>query len=263
MSPGGSPRSRTGEDVTWSDGQRYLAEFLGTFGLLVSVSGGALLTFGAGWGSDNLTHVLVISLAIGAGLVGVIYAFGDLSGAHFNPAVTVAFWVAGRFRGRDVVPYIVAQLLGGLVGVAVIAGVAYGNGGLWSAVTAPGVALASQGYSGNGAPYAVGLASVFLLEVLITFFLVHVILFATRAASSAKNLAPVGIGLTLLMLNLIAIPIDGASANPARSFAPAVLSYYFSGDQWALQQDWIFWVAPLVGGILAAGVDRLLRERAT
>ena len=246
--------------MTWSSGQKYLAEFLGTFGLLVSVTGGALLTLALS--VDPLVHVLVISLAIGAGLIGVIYAFGDISGAHLNPAVTIAFWVAGRFRGRDVVPYIVAQLLGGILGVAVIAGVAYGNTALWTAVSGGAVALASQGYSGGSAPYSVALASVFLLEVVITFFLVHVILFSTRANSSAKNLAPVGIGLTLLMLNLIAIPIDGASANPARSFAPAVLSYYFSADQWALQQAWLFFVAPIIGGLLAAVVDRILRERA-
>jgi aquaporin Z len=245
--------------MTWTSAQRYLAEFLGTFGLLVSVTGAALFAFNAGF-LDNLTHVLVISIAIGTGLTGVIYAFGDISGAHFNPAVTIAFWVAGRFKGRDVLPYIAAQLLGGIVGVAVIAGVCYGSSSLWTTVTVGGPALASQGYSGNGSPYSVGLGSVFLLEVVITFFLVFVILFATRATGSTKNLAPMGIGLTLLMLNLIAIPIDGASANPARSFAPALLSYYFAADHWALEQAWIFFVAPIIGGLIAAALDRMLRE---
>src|SRR5208283_1972633 len=112
--------------------------------------------------------------------------------------------------------------------------------------------------SGNGAPYAFGWGSVFLLEVVFTFFLVTVILFATRSDNSSKNLAPLGIGLTLLMINLVAIPVDGASVNPARSFAPAVLSALWSSGNWAIGQDWIFWVAPIVGGLLAAVLDRAL-----
>jgi aquaporin Z len=249
--------------MTWSAGQRYLAEFLGTFGLLVSVTGGALFTLNAGTVFDPLTRVMIISFAIGGGLIGMIYAFGDLSGAHFNPAVTVAMYAAGRIKARDVVPYVVAQVLGGVLGVAVIAGVAYGSSGLWSLVTSSGAALASQGYSGNGSPYSVAWGSVFLLEVVFTFFLVHVILFSTRSDNFSKNLAPLGIGLTLLMINLVAIPIDGASVNPARSFAPAVLSAYYSGDQWAIQQNWLFWVAPILGGLLAAAVDRALRQRSS
>jgi len=242
--------------MTWSPAQRYLAEFLGTFGLLLSVTGAALLSLNLTI-FDPISRVMLISFAIGGGLIGVIYAFGDLSGAHFNPAVTVAFWAAGRFRARDVVPYILAQVLGGVLGVAVIAGVAYGSSNLWSLATS--AAFASQGYSGNGSGYTVAVGSVFLLEVVFTFFLVHVILFATRADSSAKNLAPVGIGLTLLMINLVAIPIDGASVNPARSFAPALLSAFFSGDRWAIEQNWLFWVAPILGGLIAAAIDRVLR----
>jgi aquaporin Z len=248
--------------MTWSAGQRYLAEFLGTFGLLLSVTGGALLSLNAGV-IDPLSRVILISSAIGFGLIGMIYAFGDLSGAHFNPAVTIAMFVAGRLKGRDVVPYVVAQVLGGILGVAVIAGVTYGSSNLWTLATASSAALASQGYSGNGSPYSVAWGSVFLLEVVFTFFLVHVILFSTRNDNFSKNLAPLGIGLTLLMINLVAIPIDGASVNPARSFAPAVLSAYFSGDQWAIQQNWLFWVAPVLGGLIAAAVDRILRQRSS
>jgi len=253
--------------MTWSAGQRYLAEFLGTFGLLLSVTAAALFSLNVASGFDPVSRVMLISFAIGFGLVGMIYAFGDLSGAHFNPAVTIAMWLAGRFKSRDVIPYIVAQLAGGILGVAVIAGVAYGGSsgpfGLWSMSTGSNVALASQGYfaAGSSSPYTVSWGSVFLLEVVMTFFLVEVILFTTRSDNFSKNLAPLGIGVTLLMINLVAIPIDGASVNPARSFAPAVLSAYYSGDQWAIQQDWLFWVAPIVGGLLAAGVDRLLRAR--
>ncbi|HXY46530.1 MAG TPA: aquaporin [Thermoplasmata archaeon] len=244
--------------MTWSAGQRYLGEFLGTFGLLFSVTAGAVFTVGFA-AIDPVARVVLISLAIGFGLVGMIYVFGDLSGGHFNPAVTVGLWVAGRFKARDVIPYIVAQLAGAIVAVATVAGVAYGASGVWSGATGSTVALASQGYSGNGSPYAFAVGSVFLIEVAITFLLVLVILFTTRSQNFSKNLAPLGIGLTLLMINLVAIPVDGASANPARSFAPAILSAYFSGDQWAIQQDWIFWVAPLIGAAIAGAVDWILR----
>jgi aquaporin Z len=244
--------------MAWSAGQRYVAEFLGTFGLLLSVTGAALLSLNVDTGGVAAdARVLLISFSLGLGVLGMIYAFGDVSGAHFNPAVTVGMLLAGRTGGKDAVLYIVAQVLGGIVAVATIAGVAYGSSSLWA--SAQHAALASQGYSGNGSPYTVGLGSVFLLEVVFTFFLVLVILLATRENGFAKNLAPVGIALTLVMTNLVAIPIDGASVNPARSFAPAILSASWSGSQWAIQQDWLFWVAPIVGGILAAVVERYFR----
>jgi aquaporin Z len=244
--------------MAWSAGQRYLAEFLGTFGLLLSVTGAAVLSLNVDSGAFSAdSRVMIISLSLGFGVLGMVYAFGDVSGAHLNPAVTIAMFIAGRTKARDVVPYIVAQVLGGIVAVAAIAGVAYGSSTLWTATQH--IAIASQGYSGNGSPYTVSLGSVFLLEVVMTFFLVLVILYATREDGFAKNLAPVGIALTLTMTNFVAIPIDGASVNPARSFAPAVLSSMWSGSQWAIQQDWLFWVAPIVGGVVAAVVERFLR----
>jgi len=249
--------------MQWSTGQRCLAEFLGTFGLLISITGAALLSLNVPLGGGGVDpRVLLLSLSLGFGVLGMIYAFGDVSGAHFNPAVTIAMWLSGRTQPKDAVLYVVAQLLGGIVAVAAVAGVAYGSASLWHSVTAPSVALAAQGYSGNGSPYTVAMGSVFLLEVVLTFFLVTVILFSTRGEGFAKNLAPVGIALTLAMTNFVAIPIDGASINPARSFAPAVLSAALSGDHWAIQQDWLFWVAPIVGGILAAVVERLMRPSA-
>ena len=243
--------------MAWSLGQRCIAEFIGTFGLLVSVTGSALFTIGV-QGFDPLSRVLVISLALGLGVLGMAYAFGDVSGASFNPAITVGAWAAGRLKASEAIAYIVSEVFGGIVGVAVIAGIAYGSSPLWTASI--NAALASQGYSGNGAPYSVTWASVFLLEATFTFFLVLVALFSTRSSSSTKNLAPVGIALTLAMTNLVAIPIDGASINPARSFAPALLSAVWSSDRWAISQDWIFWVAPIVGGLVAAFVERSLRD---
>ncbi len=243
--------------MAWSAGQRYVAEFLGTFGLLLAVAGAAVLSLNLPLYAGTDGRVVLIGLSIGLGVIGMIYAFGDISGAHFNPAVTLAMWAAGRFRARDVIPYIVAQLMGGIVAVAAVAGIAYGSPTLWASARA--AALSAQGYAGNGSPYTVGVGSVFLFETVFTFFLVVVILFVTRAENSSKNLAPLGIGLTLAMANLIGIPIDGASVNPARSFGPAILSAAWPASTWAIQQDWIFWVAPIVGGLLAAGVARALR----
>ncbi|MGD1099579.1 MAG: aquaporin [Thermoplasmata archaeon] len=239
--------------MAWSTGQKYLAEFVGTFGLLLAVGGAAVFSLG----EIDLTRVLLVSLSVGFGLVGLIYAFGDISGGHFNPAVTIAAWVAGKFPARDVIPYILAQLAGAVLGMGVIAGIAYGNSSFFP--TAQAHALGSQCYSA-GSTFCGGfnMSAVFLIEVAFTFFLVMVILFSTRATGTAKNLAPIGIGLTLLMANLVAIPVDGASINPARSFAPAVLSSMWSSGNWAIGQDWIFWVAPIVGGLLAAVLDRAL-----
>jgi aquaporin Z len=206
--------------------------------------------------------VMLISFALGLGVLGMIYAFGDISGAHFNPAVTVGMLLTGRTKARDAGFYVLAQIAGGIVGLAAVAGIAHGFGTLWGNVTAPGVAFASQGYSGNGSPYLVSAGSVFLLEVVLTFLLVSAILFATRADGFARNLAPVGIAMTLTMTNLVAIPIDGASVNPARSFAPALLSAWFSGDHWAIQQNWLFWLAPIVGAAIAALAEIALRPKA-
>jgi len=244
--------------MTYSSSQKYLAEFVGTMGLLLAVGGAAVFTLLSV--IDPLTRVLLVSLSVGFGLIGLIYTFGDISGGHFNPAVTIAAWAAGRFPGRDVIPYILAQVAGGVLGMGIVAGIAYGNSNLFS--LAQRAALGSQTYSGGSAPGAFSLSAVFLIEVAFTFMLVLVILFSTRSNGSAKNLAPVGIGLTLLMTNLVAIPIDGASINPARSFAPAVLSSMWSSGNWAIGQDWIFWVAPIIGGLFAALLDRALKAKA-
>lgn len=247
--------------MSWSAPQRYLAEFLGTFGLVFPIVGAVVFTVYYPT-FDPAARVVLAGLAIGFGAIGAIYFCGDISGAHLNPAVTVALWAAGRFRSRDVLPYILAQMAGGVVAVATVAGVAYGDPAVWGVATGSGVALAAQGFAGNGSPYTVSVGSDFLLEVAGTFLLVLVALFTTRKESFSKNLAPIGIGLMVLMLNLVLIPIDGASVNPARSFGPAILSAYFSGDQWAIQQNWLFWVAPIIGGLIAAAVDRALRTPA-
>jgi aquaporin Z len=247
--------------MSWSSGQKYFAEFLGTFGLLASVGGAAVFSGLLLAGQLDSARVVLISAALGFGVLGMAYAFGDVSGGHFNPAITIGFWASGRLPARDVVPYIIAQVLGGITAMAIIAGIAYGGpSGFFTSVQAG--ALASQGYSGNGSGYLYSATSVFLLEVLFTFFLVVVALFVTRAENSSKNVAALAITMTLFMTNLVAIPVDGASINPARSFAPAILSAFWPSGQWAIKEDWIFWVAPIVGGLIAAFVERALRPQA-
>jgi len=246
--------------MAWTTPQRLLAEFLGTFGLVLSVTWAAVLSLNNP-GIDPTTRYLMIALAIGFGLVGLLYALAEISGGHFNPAVSVAAWAAGRLPARDLVPYVLSQLAGGLLAVAALAGVARGSGSLWGSATGPLTAFASQGYAGNGSPYTVAAGSVFLLEVILTFVFVLVILLSTRPGGATKNLAPLGIGVTLTMIHLVSLPIDGTSVNPARSFAPALVAAFFPADRWAITQDWLFWVAPIVGGLIAAGVDRLLAAR--
>ncbi len=242
--------------MPWSSAQKYLAEFVGTMGLLLAVGGAAVFTLPA----LGLERVVLVSFSVGLGLVGLIYAFGDISGGHFNPAVTIGAWIAGRFPARQVVPYILAQLSGGVLGMGIILTIAYGGSPLTFEIVQSN-ALASQCYSaGTVGCQGYGLGSVFLIEVVFTFLLMVAILFATRPEAPERKFAPLGIGLTLIMTNLVAIPIDGASINPARSFAPAVLSSLWSSGNWAIAQDWVFWVAPVLGAVFAALLDRALRE---
>ncbi len=244
--------------MTWSSGQKYLAEFLGTFGLLASVGGAAVFSSLIENGALDSARTVLIAASLGFGVLGMAYAFGDVSGGHYNPAITVGVWVSGRMPARDVVPYILAQVLGGITAMGIIAAIAYGGpSGFFTTVQAG--ALASQCYAGNGSPCQYSVSAVFLIEVLFTFFLVVVALMATRSENSSKNLAAIAITMTLFMTNLVAIPVDGASVNPARSFAPAILSAFWSSGQWAIKEDWLFWVAPIIGGILAAVVERALR----
>jgi aquaporin Z len=233
---------------------RYLAEFLGTFMLLVLAGGTAVFTL---LGGQSDARILLVALAFGLTVVALVYAFGDVSGGHFNPAVTLSMAVARKMPLRDVGPYLVSQFLGGIVGVAVILGIASGSAPALSA--AQGGALASQCYASSTAPAGCGfsLAAVFLAEVVLTFVFVLVIHAVARPDRSPKNLAPLAIGLTLAVGNMIAIPIDGSGLNPARSLAPALLSAVWPGSVWAIQQVWLFVLAPVLGGVAAALVDRM------
>jgi aquaporin Z len=235
--------------------QRYLAEFLGTFALLLMGDGAAMFSLPAV--TDPQARVVLISIAFGVTVLGGAYAFGQISGGHFNPAVTVSMAISRRMPVRDVLPYIVAQLGGAILGVLVILGIAYGSPSSWANVQATGIG--SQGYSAFNAPYAYSAGSVFLLELSLTFLFVLVIQYVTRPENAARNLAPIAIGLTLMVTNLVGIGVDGASINPARSFAPALLSAGWSSSTWAIKEVWLFWVAPVLGGALASVVESQLR----
>ena len=245
--------------MAWSSGQKYLAELVGTFVLLFVGGGSAVYTYGV---FESTARIVVVSLTFGGVLLALAYAFGDVSGGHFNPAVTISMAVNRRMPLKDVVPYLVAQIIGGILGIAVVWGIVAGNAVQYAAVQTG--ALGSQCYSATNAPMGCGysLGSVFVIELFVTFAFILVIQLVTRSDSSSKNLAPVAIGGALLVGNLLAIPVDGASLNPVRSFSPALLSAQFSAGNWAIGQSWLFWVAPILGGVLAALVEMWLRPKA-
>jgi aquaporin Z len=245
--------------MAWTATQKYFAEFVGTFALLFMGGGSAVFTLQFTGSFEPAARVIIVSLVFGFVLMALAYAFGDISGGHFNPAVTVSMAVNRRLPLRDVVPYLIAQIVGSILGMAVVWGIV---SGLASEYTlAQGAALGSQCYVGNGSPCGYSLGSVFLLELVVTFVFILVIQLVTRPESSAKNLAPLAIGGALMVGNLLAIPVDGASLNPVRSFAPALLSAQFNGSTWAIDQSWLFWVAPILGGILAGLVEMWLRPK--
>jgi aquaporin Z len=241
--------------MAWSAAQKYFAEFLGTFALLLIGGGSAVFSLG----DAGNARVVLVSIAFGVVVLGAAYAFGEISGGHFNPAVTLSMALSRRMPLRDVLPYIISQLAGGIVGIAVVFGVADGSSSMFN--LAKGAALGSQCYSGFNAPAgcAFSVGSVFLIELTLTFVFVLVIQFVTRPENGTKNLAPLAIGLTLMITNLVAINVDGASINPVRSFAPALVSLYWSSATWAIQESWLFWLAPILGGLLAAVVEGMFR----
>ena len=219
------------------------AEFFGTFWLVLGGCGSAVLA--ATFPAVGIGFVGV-SLAFGLTVLTMAYAVGGISGGHFNPAVTVGLATAGRFSWSEVPQYIVAQVLGGFVGALVLYLIASGKADF---STAGG--FASNGY-GEHSPGGYSMLAALIAEVVMTAFFLIIILGATGKGVPA-GFAPVAIGLALTLIHLISIPVTNTSVNPARSTAVAV----FVGG-WALQQLWLFWVAPIVGGILGALVHKSL-----
>ncbi len=212
--------------------QRLLAEAFGTFWLVFGGCGAAVLSaafpkLGIGFAG--------VALAFGLTVLTMAYAIGHISGAYLNPAVTVGMWLAKRFPARDVLPYIVAQVVGAIAGAAVLYAIASGQSG-WTAGT-----FASNGY-GDLSPGGYSMTSAAIIEFVLTFGFVWVIVGTTHRAAPT-GFAGLAIGLALTLIHLISIPVDNTSVNPARSLGPAL----FAGGE-ALSQVWLFWVAPLLGG---------------
>jgi aquaporin Z len=219
------------------------AEFFGTFWLVLGGCGSAVLA--AAFPNVGI-GLLGVSLAFGLTVLTMAFAVGHISGCHLNPAVSIGLWAGGRFSSKDLLPYIVVQVLGGIAAAAVLYFIASGKAGF--DVSA---GFASNGY-GAHSPGGYSLAAGFVTEVVMTFMFLLVIHGATDKRAS-QGLAPVAIGLCLTLIHLISIPVTNTSVNPARSTGVAL----FVGG-WAVQQLWLFWVAPIIGALLGGAVYRWL-----
>jgi len=227
--------------------KRTIAEFIGTFWLVFGGCGSAVIAAaypGLGIGFEG------VALAFGLTVLTMAYAFGHISGCHLNPAVSLGMYAGGRFRGADLIPYIVAQITGACAGAGTLYIIAIGKRGFELG------GFASNGY-GSHSPGGYTLMSCFLAEVVLTAFFLLIIMGATDKRAP-QALAPVAIGLGLTLIHLVGIPVTNTSVNPARSTGPAM----FAGG-WALQQLWMFWIAPLLGGAAGGAIYRtLFNERA-
>jgi aquaporin Z len=223
---------------------KLLAEAIGTFTLVSAVCGSALFSAPAGGG------LVGVAFAVGLSVLTMAYAVGHISGGHFNPAVTLGLWAGGRCKTEDLAPYIIAQVIGGVVAAgvfSVILGGALAGGPKWNTFQA-----VSNTYGGTG---QFSMAAVFIMEVVITALFLFVIMGATSRKAPA-GFAPIAIGLALTLFHLVSIPVSNASLNPARSTATALFA---SGG--ALNQLWLFWVAPIIGGLIGGAVARWLQEQ--
>jgi aquaporin Z len=227
---------------------KYAAEFIGTFWLVLGGCGSAVL---AAAFPDVGIGLLGVSLAFGLTVLTMAYAIGHISGCHLNPAVSIGLWTGGRFPTKDLVPYIVSQVLGGIVAGGVLYIIASGKAGFDVST-----GFASNGY-GEHSPGGYTLLSALVTEFVMTMMFLFVILGATDKRAP-QGFAPIAIGLCLTLIHLISIPVTNTSVNPARSTGVAV----FVGD-WAVAQLWLFWAAPIAGAILGAVIYRFVVGRQT
>jgi aquaporin Z len=223
--------------------KRCAAEFIGTFWLVFGGCGSAVLS--AAFPQIGI-GLLGVSLAFGLTVLTMAFAIGHISGCHLNPAVSIGLACGKRFPGGEVLPYIVAQVVGGIAGAGLLYSIASGNG---TNVVAGG--LASNGF-GAHSPGGYSLQAGFIAEAVLTFMFLFIILGATDRRVT-PGFAPIAIGLALTLIHLISIPVTNTSVNPARSTGPAIVV-----GGWALAQLWMFWVAPILGAAIAGGVYRWL-----
>ena len=223
--------------------QRALAaEFIGTFMLMSSVLGAAFYSFGAPAGAAG---ILGVAFSIGLTVMALAFSIGHISGGHFNPAVTLGLIAGGRVKSGDAIGYIIAQCLGAIAACA-----------LFYIIGRAPPTFAANGYNSLSMLRS-SLLSVFLIETLLTAFLLFVIMGATSKRAPA-GFAPIAIGLTLTAIHIMAIPVSNASVNPARSLGSALF-----GGGTALSQLWLFWVAPILGGVIGGTIARWLQEEGT
>lgn len=228
---------------------RLVAEFFGTFWLVLGGCGSAVL---AAAFPELGIGLLGVALAFGLTVLTMAFAIGHISGCHLNPAVSVGLVVGGRFKASELIPYIIAQLIGGIIGAGVLYLIASGKAGF-----DVHAGFASNGF-GEHSPGGYSLTAAFVSEFVMTFMFLFIILGATDKRAPA-GFAPIAIGLGLTLIHLISIPVTNTSVNPARSTGPAI----FAGG-WALAQLWLFWVAPILGAAVAGVVYRWLSgERST
>ncbi|HDY7982711.1 aquaporin Z [Vibrio vulnificus] len=223
---------------------KYLAELFGTFWLVLGGCGSAVL---AAAFPDVGIGLLGVSLAFGLTVLTMAFAIGHISGCHLNPAVTIGLWAGGRFEAKEIVPYILAQVIGGVIAGGVLYTIASGQMGFDAASSG----FASNGY-GEYSPGGYSLTSALVTEIVMTMMFLLVILGATDQRAP-QGFAPIAIGLCLTLIHLISIPVTNTSVNPARSTGVAL----YVGD-WATAQLWLFWVAPILGALLGAVAYKLI-----
>lgn len=226
--------------------KKYIAELLGTFWLVLGGCGSAVLA--AAFPEVGI-GLLGVSLAFGLTVLTMAYAIGHISGCHLNPAVSIGLWVGGRFETKDLIPYIVAQVIGAVAAAGVLFVIASGQAGFDLAG-----GFASNGY-GAHSPGGYTLMAALVCEVVMTAMFLLVIMGATDERAPA-GMAPIAIGLCLTLIHLISIPVTNTSVNPARSTGVAV----FAGG-WAIEQLWFFWVAPIAGAIMGALIYRVIGSK--
>jgi len=225
--------------------KRYAAELFGTFWLVLGGCGSAVL---AAAFPDVGIGLLGVSLAFGLTVLTMAYAIGHISGCHLNPAVSVGLCVGGRFPAKDLLPYVIAQVLGAVLAAAVLVFIASGQAGLGSRPGFPSKCF------GEHSPGGYSMQAALVCELVMTAFFLIVIMGATDKRAPA-GMAPVAIGFCLVLIHLISIPVTNTSVNPARSTGVAI----FQGS-WALQQLWLFWVAPIIGAAVGALAYRFIGD---
>jgi aquaporin Z len=224
--------------------RRVVAEFFGTLWLVLGGCGAAVLA--AGYPNLGIGF-LGVAFAFGLTVLTMAYAVGHISGGHFNPAVTLGLWAAGRCATKHVIPYIIAQVVGAIIAALVLWLIASGKAG-WVAG-----GFAANGY-GDLSPGKYGLGSCFLTEIVMTFFFLFIII-GTTSKGAATGFAGIPIGLALTLIHLVSIPVTNTSVNPARSTGPAL----FAGGEY-IAQLWLFWVGPIIGAVSAGLLTRWMYE---